>query len=552
MTDGLPARRSRRRVALLVVGLSLGSAAVGVVGGRQLRSPADAAAARRPPEPTPIRVPVERRVLARVVTGRGDVAFTDAVAVTSSAVDAVVTEPPPAPGTVVGEGDVVLEVGERPVIVLGGAVPMYRDLAPGTTGVDVRQLEESLVRLGYDPGPADGSMDATTGAAVAALFRDRGHRLREPDPSATAGLDAARAQVAQLEEQGGGAALAGARAEVRAAAAALAAARARGAAAIAQADADVAAVEVAHRRAETAVGEADRRLAAARGGQHPDTAAPPTAEELRDLEQAAAVAADAAAVATGAVAPAHAARTAVAAEQQAAVEAAAGALDTAEARLREVRGRSGDAALADARRALARAEAEAGPSVRRGELVFVPALPAAVTVVHVELGDRAEGVLAELSGAHLGLAVEVPEAEAAAVEAGLPAEVAATDPDLRVDATVLRTESSDAPGTVVVHLALTDPAALALRGRNVRARIPLDRTPAPVLAVPVAAVAGRPDGSTWVEVERGGRVVDTDVSVGLTADGWVEVEPERPGALDAGDLVTVGRRRDEGPPARPR
>ena len=50
------------------------------------------------------------------------------------------------------EGDVVLTASGRPVFVLQGQVPAYRDLTPGLTGADVDQLKQALDRMGFEPG----------------------------------------------------------------------------------------------------------------------------------------------------------------------------------------------------------------------------------------------------------------------------------------------------------------------------------------------------------------------------------------------------------------
>ena len=62
----------------------------------------------------------------------------------------------------------------RPVLVLEGALPSYRDLGPGTVGADVQLLEDGLVRLGFDPGPADGRYDDQTQLAVASWYESAG------------------------------------------------------------------------------------------------------------------------------------------------------------------------------------------------------------------------------------------------------------------------------------------------------------------------------------------------------------------------------------------
>jgi len=62
----------------------------------------------------------------------------------------------PVKGAALNEGSVALTVSGRPVFVLQGAQPAYRDLGPGAVGDDVRQLQESLARLGFDPGHDSG------------------------------------------------------------------------------------------------------------------------------------------------------------------------------------------------------------------------------------------------------------------------------------------------------------------------------------------------------------------------------------------------------------
>ncbi len=60
----------------------------------------------------------------------------------------------PATGADLGHGDVIVEIDGEPVVALIGEIPMYRTIQYGrtpTVGPDVRQLEESLVALGFDP-----------------------------------------------------------------------------------------------------------------------------------------------------------------------------------------------------------------------------------------------------------------------------------------------------------------------------------------------------------------------------------------------------------------
>jgi peptidoglycan hydrolase-like protein with peptidoglycan-binding domain len=79
-------------------------------------------------------------------------------------------------GETVKRGDQLYRVNERPVTLLYGAVPMYRDLAPGDAGVDVKQLETNLAKLGYGGFTVDNAYIASTAEAVRAWQADIGAR----------------------------------------------------------------------------------------------------------------------------------------------------------------------------------------------------------------------------------------------------------------------------------------------------------------------------------------------------------------------------------------
>jgi len=77
-------------------------------------------------------------------------------------------------GETVRRGDEVYRVNEQPVILLRGVVPMYRDLAPGASGADVKQLERNLAELGYDGFTVDNQSTSSTAGAVRAWQVDIG------------------------------------------------------------------------------------------------------------------------------------------------------------------------------------------------------------------------------------------------------------------------------------------------------------------------------------------------------------------------------------------
>lgn len=72
----------------------------------------------------------------------------------------------PAVGDDLGIGDTGIYVDERPVVLLAGVIPMYRDLGPGDEGLDVEQLERGLADLGYDGFTVDREFTWYTAEAV--------------------------------------------------------------------------------------------------------------------------------------------------------------------------------------------------------------------------------------------------------------------------------------------------------------------------------------------------------------------------------------------------
>lgn len=168
----------RKTLAALAVGLVVASSTAGWIAASQIRSPEEVAARTAPPAASPILVPVEDRVLSTDIVTRGTARFGAALQVTlpPSALkpNASLVTTLPMLGADVGEGDVMLTTSGRPVFLLEGANPAFRDMGPGVSGADVRQLEKALVRLGFNPGRVDGRFDRRTEGAVAAWYRDAG------------------------------------------------------------------------------------------------------------------------------------------------------------------------------------------------------------------------------------------------------------------------------------------------------------------------------------------------------------------------------------------
>ena len=119
--------------------------------------------------------PVERRTLTARETVGGTLGYGKATTIASTLSGTVTWLPHE--GDTVRRGQALYRIGNKPVTLLYGRLPAYRDLSSGDEGADVRQLERNLTALGYD---ADGQMTVddeytwATAAAVREFQEDRG------------------------------------------------------------------------------------------------------------------------------------------------------------------------------------------------------------------------------------------------------------------------------------------------------------------------------------------------------------------------------------------
>lgn len=566
----------RRAVLATVAGVAVVSSVLGWVGGQRIKSPAEIAAETKPPEPSLISVPVENRLLSQQVVVRGTVRASDATEITvtgGTGSSLVVTRLPKAAGDPVKEGDVAIEISGRPIIVLQGALPVFRNLIPTLEGPDVRQLEESLNRLGIDPGQVDGVYDRSTAAAVEKLYRNAGYA---PPARATADETAVKTAkdavaAAQDELDAANKALADAQTPLKEseklqldqavtqAQNGVNAARATAATAKADAAQAVTDADAAKKAADKASAAAADKLAKAKAGTNPDTGEPPTPTELAALQTAADEAAAAAKDAGTKLTRAQAAVPTVNQEQDALVATAEGAVPVAEAQRRErlappdtaslsAAVTAAQKALSDAKSALSDAEAKAGAEIPVAELVFLPSLPQEVQNVAVEVGDTPNGAVMTISGSQTLVESGLSGADRRLVEVGT--EAVLEDEGLGLEVPAVVTFVADKPGGAGLSadrygLRLEPAAPLPedALNLNLRVSIPISSSGGEVLAVPLAALSAGANGTARVEVERSaGQVELVEVVTGLRADGYVEVRSAA-GAptLAAGDRVVVGR-----------
>lgn len=487
---------TRNRALWITTLVAVVSLVGGLVLGRFVISPAQAAADAAPPEAGLVTVPVAFGPLTNDVTIRAEVGYADPFEVqidtTGLPGAAVVTGKVPAVGAELTALSVALEVAGRPVIVLPGDLPAYRSLRFGVSGPDVAQFKQAMRAVGLDAGdPANPVFDEQAANAVPSLYAAVGYPVPAADPEAVAAVRAAQAGVLSAEQT-----LGSARADLEKAR--------RGA------------DDVAKREADNAVASADRAL------QSAQAATPMDAVHVADLQDALALAQlrrrqlDAAPDTTAA---------------RASVDAANAALDAA-------------------RDDLVVARQGVLPVLPAGEILPLSGLPRRVDDVAAARGQQIKGTVMTVSGATVALSGSAAEADARLLQTGVEAEFDLPDGTTHPATVTTLTPGKNAGDRWTVALtpaSLTPEQLTQLQGRSVRVRIAVGTTNGDVLNVPLAALSAGPGGESRVQVVEGdpregdrARTRLVTVETGLAADGAAEVRPTE-GALSAGDLVVVGR-----------
>ena len=495
--------RKRISTLFLVLGLMILTAAASWVAGSSIKSPAEVAAQTAPPQPSPILVPVEERVLTSDIVTRGTARFglPQPISIVPSILkaDVGVVTTLPMRNTQLNEGDAMLTVSGRPVFVLQGDVPAYRDLVPGISGNDVHQLESGLKRLGFDPGPVDRTYDEQTSAAVADWYAAAGFEPFGPTPEQLANIRA-------LEQE-----LAVAINNKLAAEAAVAAASLT--------------VEAARANADNAnrIAEADVVLKTA---VRDKAVADPTSTTFDRANANAELA----------VAQAAVESTRLAGEVE--VQAAIDAQNAAEREAKVAK----DVAVritAD----LDIAQRRTGVQVPADEIVFFATVPVRVEQINVAVGDTVSGPVLTVTNNQLVVDSSLRLEEAPLVKPGMT--VAIDEPDLGIKASGVVGKVADTPGTFGVdgfHIyveILVDETPLSLAGVSLRLTIPVESTGGVITAVPISALSLAADGTSRVQVSNNGSLEFIVVEPGLSAGGFVEVTPVD-GTLAPGQLVVVG------------
>ena len=575
-----------KRIGVLLIVLAV--AALGVVGGwvasSRIESPAELAARAAPPVASPIFVPVEERVLSSNVVTRGTarlglpqpISIVPSILKPGSGLLATL----PLPNTQFEEGDIILTASGRPLFIIQGKLPVYRDLSPGISGEDVRQLEEGLERLGFSPGPIDGIYDEQTDAAVAEWYQSKGWEpfgpTRQQQSSvrtltqdwadarkrkmaaasaatvATFAVESARA-TAERNKRAAEAELTAKKAEwqrlmeaqdksnPQAVETARVTAEYNNKAAAAEVEAQIASralIVLDPRQPESARKAANARLELARAAAQKAQLDGKVA--VQAAERDAKLAAEQLKLVTEQLELAEAAVKSIALEGEMAVRSAVDALKITEFDAKLAAARANQLA-AD----LTRAKSKLGVQVPADEIVFIPALPVRVKEITARVGGPATGNVMSVTDNLLVIDSSLPLDSAPLVKPGMPVDI--SEQALGVKATGIVDMVASAPGTHGVdgyHIYFkvrVDKTTTRLQGYSLRLTIPVKSSGRAVTAVPTSALSLAVDGTSRVQIKNNDALEYVVVEPGLSADGYVEVTPVN-GSLTSGQLVVVGRK----------
>jgi hypothetical protein len=194
-------------------------------------------------------------------------------------------------------------------------------------------------------------------------------------------------------------------------------------------------------------------------------------------------------------------------------------------------------------RELAAARERLGVQMPADEVVFIPSLPVRVHELTAAVAANASGIVMSVTDNELSVDSQLPIGAAARVKPGM--KVAIDEQALGISATGIVETVASTPGTRGVdgyHFYLgvkVERAPVTLAGFSVRLTIPIETSSGAVTAVPTSAVSLAVDGTSRVQVDRGGVLEYVAVKPGLATGGYVEVTAPDAQLLP-GQLVVVG------------
>jgi len=151
--------------------------AAGLAAARLIESPGQVTARTAAPASSVITGVAGLRTLRNGIVVPGTVRAGHTVAVTADAPYSavIVTKMPARLGHQVWPGHVIAQIDGRPILLLHGRLPPYRNLRDGDTGPDVSQLQAALTSLGYYDYDPPGYFGPSTELAVQLLYQHLGY-----------------------------------------------------------------------------------------------------------------------------------------------------------------------------------------------------------------------------------------------------------------------------------------------------------------------------------------------------------------------------------------
>lgn len=202
---------------------------------------------------------------------------------------------------------------------------------------------------------------------------------------------------------------------------------------------------------------------------------------------------------------------------------------------------------------LTRLALRTGVQVPADEILFFATLPVRVDTLSSKRGSQVQGSVMTVTNSRLAIDSSLSIGDAKLVRRGMLVKIEEQDLQVSTQGTVAGV--ADKPGTLPAGLAGTTPpdpartyieilprsAPPSLVGASVKLSIAVQSTKGKVLAVPIGALSVAADGTSRVQIDRGGgRSRFVTVVPGLAAQGFVEVRQTGKDALRERDLVVIG------------
>lgn len=454
---------------------------------------------------------VEKGPVTDSLSVRGKIKRRNSLSVSDRAPDGqMVTMLPIEAGQAVRPGSVVAEISGRPVIFLDALLPMYRDLEPGDSGPDVKQLTEVLVDLGYLSVSTE-VYGPEVSAGVRGLYGKIGYDAPHASTEHLASLDALEKEVASQAEEPG--------LELPRKDDDLKIAKARAERALDQAKEDRKALIKKHER-ELKVTPKVIEENSAQDPLSTDESAKPTVQESHaaPLDKNSSIRQYDAEI--------RSLDEEVATAQEEVTLAKVALEERQERRQRESSAKAHELERQEELAAQLRdAQAKADTPLPKNELIVGLSDEAVVAQVSKSVGDVADGEILVLGDTRLSVTATVPSNSPSELpETGSTIVVTAADGTIWRDGILLSKKSHGTNLTITIELPSADPE---VEGTDVQLLIPLLPTSEDGLArVPRSAVITDTSGRNFIEIIQAGtksEVVRLPVELGRSAAGMVEL-----------------------------